>query len=198
MILQEAAVRSIIISDVQPACVHAMVAYMYKLEYDTEHYEGHNTSVLSFHVNMCILADAYGIEHLKKLAATKFQAATAGEETTHRFAEAAAIAYATPEATRAIREIIVDVTTSSAFIKDGEPATTMDELMRTYPALAIDMTRALQKRNAAVKHCKCPYCGISFSSDVPSRYPNMLCSCMWCGKFYYGWRYEFVEEGGEA
>lgn len=98
---------------------------------------------MTFHTQMCFIADKYDIEGLKKLSIKKFDTLLSQVQKGDEMAEAAKLAYSGPDAVEAICQSIISKINNGSLIGVGTESGELENVMEVYPQLAID---ALRKR----------------------------------------------------
>ncbi|KAF5649338.1 kelch 8 [Fusarium sp. NRRL 52700] len=124
------------------ALVKAMAIFFYYFNYK----HPADSLPMKFHAKVCQIADKYGIDALKRLAATKYHTSIDAGWEMDSFSEAIELAYTTmPPGDRGLRDIDVKVT-----IKRIETLMSKDafcEMLSTNPDLAADIIRT-QRRDS--------------------------------------------------
>jgi hypothetical protein len=129
-----------------------MIYYLYHLEYPK--YPGRATgmSELSFHIQMCVMADKYDIKPLQDMAVAEFVDVASDRWNTQEFAEAAAEAFGLSGPAKEICEEVVEVVIenrllTSANSLDGQPSyrETFRQVAQGCPAMMLAMAEKLQE-----------------------------------------------------
>lgn len=124
---------------------------------------------MTYHVQMCIMADKYDIQPLKILAIEAFQTAAKGTSTAEELAGSAALAYQAASATGNIGKTIIDIGIERSLLSSAHRSP-LGLVMETVPEFARDYARALEgwyvalketqdvqaAKAATEKRCKCP------------------------------------------
>ncbi|KAK4498798.1 hypothetical protein PRZ48_009308 [Zasmidium cellare] len=187
-----------------PACVQAMVEFLYHFDYDFP--EGEPTSVSAFHVQMAVIADKYDIAALKDAAFIKCRASlpsTANQA--DAFAETIDLAYenivALPDLCKHLVAFALD---NPAVGVSAEFHPSLKKVMQKHPDLAMNIAEAMHirlmekpKLDPDVKAYVCPDCaGTSiFRTDlVHARiYPCKNCSFDYYGHQWRKTKFKFVD-----
>ncbi|KAF5615980.1 ARM repeat protein [Fusarium sp. NRRL 25303] len=142
---KESSERVIEIMDFDPAVVKAMTLFLYCFDYESPA----DSSAMMFHAKVYQIADKYGIEALKRLAAMKYRTSVEAGWEMDCFPEAIELAYTTtPPGDRGLRDIAVEI----IFKRLGKLMTqdTFCGKMRDNSEIAADIIRFTNRTTARV------------------------------------------------
>ncbi|GAB1736537.1 hypothetical protein NU219Hw_g7684t1 [Hortaea werneckii] len=181
------------------ACVEALVNYLYGLRY-TESADGGKTGdhakAAEHHVRMCVMADKYDIEPLKRLAIDAFYNELQCDLASIELSKAARIAWEAGPATEEIRTAIVAFGISNGLLST-KGTTELSKTMIAYPEFALDYAKAVERRvkkyeeaprprGYETRYC-CPgnsvdVCEASMILNLDQSLPRVRCA--YCGVEY--------------
>jgi len=192
IVSKEGTERKIDLPDEHPACLAALVYYLYTLVYDVSFNSVSDDLVaLSFHVKMCILADKYDMSPLKAMAVRQFEAQAKLDWASEQFAQAAAEAYDASGATRSIRDVVIKVAMDNkALSLSYQAPSPLSKVMMACADFATDYARVLEtgptvsKREGELR-LRCPNdkCGVEFITSLDN-FINDSCHCFGCDVGY--------------
>ncbi|KAF5562491.1 ARM repeat protein [Fusarium phyllophilum] len=175
--------REIHILDFAPPVVEAMILFFYHFDYDSKD----SSSEMSFHAKVYQIADKYGIEALKKLAATKYRASVEAGWEMESFPEAIALTYTTtPSADRGLRDIAVEVAFKHIGPLMGQDA--FCGMLSENPDVAADVIRFMHGQMGMAKENKCSGCKRVFLIAAIEPRDGPFHFCPKCKTANYGWR----------
>ncbi|KAI6874951.1 hypothetical protein KC338_g982 [Hortaea werneckii] len=147
-VLKEAKDHRMDLSVDTAACVEALVNYLYGLKY-TEPPGGGKTDdhakAAEYHVRMCVMADKYDIEPLKRLAIDAFNYELQCDSESIELSKAAHIAWETGPATEEIRKAIVAFGIDKGLLST-KGTTELSNTMIAFPQFALDYAKAVERR----------------------------------------------------
>lgn len=169
-----------------PACVEALIPYLYTLEYEP------GSRPLTLHVQMAILADKYDMAHLDKLAHGKLTSILEDVEPSDDLSDAIELAYDAYGATSPERRLLVDAVTGPDFSTEA-----LAGVIDAHPDFARDVALALKQR--ALEHqdkadqaeimvsnlFNCPGCDSVVTMGISNRKKSEG-RCPTCGKVLSG------------
>ncbi|KAF5575997.1 ARM repeat protein [Fusarium pseudocircinatum] len=168
--------------DFDPAVVRAMTLFLYCFDYESPA----DSSAMIFHAKVYQIADKYGIEALKRLAATKYRTSIDAGWEMDSFPYAIALAYTTtPPGDRGLRDIAMEV----AFKHIG-PLMSLDafcDMLGENQDIAADVIRYMHRRMGMAKEVKCSGCERVFLIGAIEPRHGVFPFCPKCRTTNYSW-----------
>ena len=183
--------------------VHAMLSYMYTLDYDDAASEEGGPTPLMLNVLVCIVADKYNMPTLAQKAVSKFRAQADKAWDEEGIAATVKIIYDLDIGSKQqLRDVVIDTCTmhSKEIFDPENNGGLVSQLARVVPCfggdLAASLATSLNKPGSMIAmterryKCKdCPY-GMSFvSEDIGSGRCGTHVSCPHCAKrkYFHSW-----------